>query len=201
MPSKSDVHKKCRKELRDTLCRNISEALCNAHKDQYAAIQYISVLTGAKEGTVKKWYYGLNPPDATHLLLLMMHYPSILRVVLHAIGQQKLWDCVVREGIHKQMIEAITASDPTYHIWGDTDGTPSVNKSTQNAGRLNDRQLWFLDELYHKGRMNNKDIAEFWDISLRAAKRDTEGLTKAGLICTKRGGSMSWYELVEKSDE
>jgi hypothetical protein len=188
-------HAWCKKSLNETISSNVSQALRNTHRDTNAAVKHIAMVTGAREDTIEKWYRGVNPPDSAHLLVLMRHYPAILQTVLEMIGREDLWGSGVRAGIPPKMNQALIASNGWYKIWGDMHVTPPDDTTTQNSVRLNDRQLWFLDELVRRRRMQNKDIVSFWGIAKRTAKRDTEGLIHTGLIRTVRGGSNSWYEL------
>lgn len=180
-----------KKHLDQAICSLVSKALRDAHRNSSAARKQIARITHLQELTIKKWYEGKNPPDAAHLLILMVHYPDLLRGILHLIKRADLWELGVRAGIPEKIKNALAETHPQHKIWGDIRVTPPAS---ENSVKLNHRQLWFLEELARKLRMQNKDIIAFWGITERTAKRDTQGLLRARLIRTMRKGSSSWYE-------
>ena len=192
-------HKWSKKYLDEAICRGVAEGLRMTYKETSAALKHIARITQISEATARKWYQGANPPDAAHLLMLMAHYPAILRKILEIIERTDLWELAVKNKIPQRMKMELTELNEYYKIWGDKNVTAPANKIAQNSIRLNDRQLWFVDELQWRRRMQNKDIAAFWDVAERTAKRDTKALIGARLIHTVRKGSKSWYELTEEA--
>jgi len=51
-----------------------------------------------------------------------------------------------------------------------------------NDAELNERQLWFIEQVGVGRKMNVPDIIEQWQVSISTAKRDVLGLKNKGLI-------------------
>jgi predicted DNA-binding transcriptional regulator YafY len=58
---------------------------------------------------------------------------------------------------------------------------------------LNQRQLWFLEELRKMKQMQRTDIEKRWGVASRTAKRDIAGLVAVGAIRFRRSGKDGYY--------
>lgn len=72
--------------------------------------------------------------------------------------------------------------------------TINVSVNLGLAGKLNQRQLWFLGELQNHKEVRAEDIATAWEVALRTAKRDVAGLSAAGMIRFVGARKTGWYE-------
>ncbi len=186
-----------KKILDSTIREAVVRAIKNEHADISAAIKSISYVTQINADAIAKWHTRKHTPSTAHFLTLSMFYPSALEMLLTLIGREDLWDLAVRENIPKRMHESLSNAHLKYKKRGDIFTTKRAQKS---AFSLNYRQLWFLDMIHKTSKMQNKHIVSHWNVTLRTAKRDTQGLINAGIIRSMRAGGTGWFELVEASN-
>lgn len=181
-----------KKILDSTVREAVVNAIKKEHIDVSAAIKSISYVTQINVDAIAKWHTGQHTPSTAHFLTLSMFYPSALQMLLALIGREDLWDLAVRENIPKRMYESLSNTHFKYKKRGDISITGGAQKSTFS---FNNRQLWFLDMIHKTQKMQNKHIVSHWNVTLRTAKRDTQGLIDAGIIRSVRAGGTGWFEL------
>lgn len=180
------------KNILDSAIREaVVSAIKKEHLDVSAAIKSVSSVTQINADAIAKWHTGQHTPSTAHFLTLSMFYPSVLQVLLTLIGREDLWDLAVRENIPKRMHESLSNTHFKYKKRGDIFTAKRAQKS---AFSFNERQLWFLDMIYKTSKMQNKHIVLHWNVTLRTAKRDTQGLMDAGIIRSVRAGGTGWFE-------
>ena len=67
-------------------------------------------------------------------------------------------------------------------VAGKLDGTESDTVSDTVNGTVNERQRWFLAQLYRGNRVTWREIAQHFQVSQSTAKRDIAGLQAKGLV-------------------
>lgn len=179
-----------KKYLDQAICSLVSKALRKAHRNSSAARKHIARTTQLNELTIRKWYEGKNPPDAAHLLILMRHYPDLLHAILQMIDDAKS-ETLNPQSAAGQKIKNTDAETGSKHkIWGDILVTPAGHKKSL---RLNQRQLWFMEQVHAEHRCTSKHIEQHWRVNQRTAKRDISALVAAGAIRFVRSGQSGHY--------
>jgi hypothetical protein len=172
----------------------VQKALRHEYRNQHAAVKRIARKTGIEVRAIRNWYEGRKPPKAIHLLLLATHYPEILCLLIKRIGRADLWmayqhtmDCLPDDatGGHNAVAEPVYSAKSC---------TINTAVDIERAGRLNQRQLWFLGLLQQGHRSRARDIMSVWRVSARAAKYDLAGLTDLNLIRFSGARKTGYYE-------
>ena len=65
----------------------------------------------------------------------------------------------------------------------------------------NDRQQWFLEQLAAGKQSRASDLAAYWSISEKTAKRDIAGLKKKGVIEFVGAPKKGFYHIIESAAE
>jgi len=178
------------------LARRVAETLKETHSDIASVVKNISNTTGIHSETVAKWCKAKNPPKSLHLLVLAEHYPAILKMIFELIGWPELWDAAIRQNIPQRMQNRIKDKNNKYRSWGDIFVTPENKSINEFSYKLNERQVWLLEELRKGQHLQNSHIVKMWQVTERTAKRDTNALVKAGVIKFKKTGRAGWYEII-----
>jgi hypothetical protein len=181
------------KILDHAIRKAVITAIKQEHVNISAAIKSVAAVTGINANAIAKWHSGRNTPSTAHFLTLAMFYPSVLQTLLSLIGRGDLWDMATREHLPSRMRDSLAARHAKYQNRGDI-----LRGSDKEF--LNERQLWFVETLQRLAKMQNKHIAAHWKVNLRTAKRDTEKLIAAGIVCSVRKGGTGWYELRRESN-
>ena len=190
--SQTIISKTLPKKILDITIREaVVSAMKEEHADINAAIKSMAAVTGINANAIAKWHTGQHTPSTAHFLTLAAYYPSALRILLTLIERDDLWHIAVRENIPQDMHEKLSALHSKYKKRGDILHENGAEKSPFS---FNERQLWFLNMLRKTERMQNKHIASRWNVTLRTAKRDTETLVAAGLVCSMRSHGTGWFE-------
>ena len=173
----------------------ISVALKASHKDLSSAIKNISRVTHISGNTIAKWYQAQHPPKAAHLLVLAAYYPEILRAILELLDLGDVWQAAEQLRVPQRMQKSLQERNTYYRIRGDIAVTPSTLQMTQKNTILNDRQLWFMEELAKGRHLRAVHIMQQSGVHLRTAKRDLQQLSSQNLIQYRKNGQTGWYEL------
>lgn len=179
-----------KKYLDRAISRLVSKTLREAHRNSSAALKHIARTTQLNALTIRKWYEGKNPPDAAHLLILMAHYPDLLCGILQLIDRTKSVGSNSQITTPKKTENCHTETHAEHKIWGDIPVTPSA---TKNSVMLNQRQLWFIEQVRARHRCTSKDIERRWSVTNRTAKRDIAALVAVGAIRFVRSGQSGYY--------
>lgn len=151
----------------------------------------IGQITNANLRAIKNWYQARNTPSSGHLLLLARSSPSILKFILTEIGGEDLWDAFRLLSSHA------LASAPEPETRPDEAENPSKNVPINVPIKsLNERQRWFLILLRRKDGASAEDIAGHFDVALKTARRDIEGLKDAGKIRFVGARKTGSYEII-----
>ena len=176
----------------DELAKIVASALRHDFGETASAIKRIGQLTNANLRAIKNWYEARNAPTSGHLLLLARSSPSILKFILEQIGGEDLWDAFQLLSHHDQTLAAEPQEEDFEAIF--TDKNVPINVPLKS---FNDRQRWFLILLKRKNRACAEDITEHFDVAIKTARRDIEGLKDAGkirFIGAKRTGG---YQIID----
>lgn len=175
------------------LAQIVASALRRDFGDSVSAIKRIGKLTNANLRAIKNWYQARNTPSSGHLLLLARSSPSILKFILTQIGGEDLWDAFRLLSNHAL---ATTPETETLH---NTDKTSAENVPINVPIKsLNERQRWFLILLRRKNKANAEDIAGHFDVALKTARRDIEGMKDAGKIRFVGSRKTGGYEIIDQ---
>lgn len=179
-----------KKYLDRAICSLVSKALRKAHRNSSASRKHIARTTQLNELTIRKWYEGKNPPDAAHLLILMRHYPDLLHAILQMMEDIKSDAPNAQAGADKKTKTATRETGSKHKIWGDILVTPTAHKKSL---KLNQRQLWFVEQIHSQHRCTSKHIEQHWRVARRTAKRDIAALVAADMIRFIRSGKSGYY--------
>jgi hypothetical protein len=179
-----------KKYLDRVICSLVSKALRKAHRNSSAARKHIARTTQLNELTIRKWYEGKNPPSAAHLLILMRHYPDLLHAILQMMDDIKSDALNARAGADQKIKNTDSETGSKHKIWGDILVTPTGHKKSL---RLNQRQLWFMEQVGAQHRCTSKHIEQHWRVARRTAKRDIAALVAVGAIRFVRSGQSGYY--------
>lgn len=179
-----------KKYLDQAISRLVSKTLREAHRDSSSARKHIAKTTQLNALTIRKWYEGKNPPDAAHLLILMAHYPDLLRGILQLLDRAELAASNPPISGPKKTENRHTKMHAKHKIWGDIHVTPLA---TKNSVLLNQRQLWFIEQANARHSCTSKDIEKHWRVTNRTAKRDIAALVAVGAIRFVRSGQSGYY--------
>lgn len=176
----------------EELARIVASALRQDFGDGASAVKRIGQLTNANLRAIKNWYEARNAPSSGHLLLLARSSPSILKFILMQIGGEDLWDAFRLLSSHA----LATAPEPETPVYSDRSVTKNVPINVPIKS-LNERQRWFLILLKRKNKARAEDIANHFEVALKTAKRDIEGLKDGGKIRFVGARKTGRYEIID----
>ena len=176
---------------RDTYAQTIAELLRKEHGDSRRAIKQLMRQTDASERTVKHWLSAQHGPDTVYFLRLVVSSPVIRAFVLGLIERPAAspsTDLVNRISLVRAR-EAYAAGEVAGG-WPATGARKNVPErvperdpiNDPDRAALNERQRWFLHRVA-EGRCDAQEIASFWAVSLKTARRDIATLKAEGLLC------------------
>ena len=172
----------------------VQKILRHEYKNRSAAVKRIGKKTGIELRAIRDWYEGRKPPKSIHLLLLATHYQEVLLLVMKLIGRTDLWVA------YQQYINSLN-TDPgepknplSETIYSARSCTINVTLNIESAGKLNQRQLWFLGLLQQGHKIKAADIMAVWKVSFRAAKYDVAGLADLELVRFVGARKTGYYE-------
>lgn len=174
------------------LAQIVAMALRQDFGDSTSAVKRIGQLTNTNLRAIKNWYQARNTPSSGHLLLLARSSPSILKFILVQIGGEDLWDAFRLLSSHA----LASAPEPEMPVYGGENPAKNVPINVPIKS-LNERQRWFLILLRRKNKASAEDIAAHFDVALKTARRDIEGLKDAGKICFVGARKTGRYEITE----
>lgn len=151
-------------------------------------VQIIANWTGATERTVNNWLSGMAGPNGLYLIRLLRKSDAILETVLGLAGRADVLERFYE--LRHDGAKAPIVSNGNVSRRGalnanvnDPDHDPDDPKFDPDlADAIGPRQLWFLQELRRKPRTAAGDIAVFFGVSLKTAKRDIASLKHSELI-------------------
>lgn len=185
--------------LEQKIAIKVAEILRHEYEGIASPVKNISLKTGVAPATIKKWYSGRNPPRLTHFLILAQNYPSILQVLLEAIGGPDLWDAFTllgnklkppQEG-QSRYIERIYSAEKLHYKYQDV---------TANRRQAEQRRVWFLEQLQQGQQLKFDDIVIRWKVSPRTAKSDIAAMVELKLIKFIGARKNGIYVLIKKSN-
>lgn len=183
------------------LAKLVAAGLRKDYGDLPSAIKEIGLKTGANLRAIKNWYQGRNAPSSSHLLTLARSSPSILQIVLEQVGGADLRDAfMLLEMGHNKGMDAKTILKTASEIT-ENSFRIHVDISPAMAGKLNERQLWFLGILQQGQKLKTADIAAQWGVTDRSARGDVAALTELGLIRLAGSRKAGWYVLSSKNEQ
>lgn len=172
----------------------VAQSLRHEFGDQPSSVKRIARFIGVHPRAVKNWLSLRNTPSVAHFLKLA-----------------KL--CVpIRDFIHKELFEEQYNQDllahNTLHILEENDDETPIY-TDKNVGinfppiikthrKMNQRQIWFLQEIHSGNKVNGRDIAHFWGVTPRSAERDVKTLIDLGIIIFKGSRKNGHYSITEK---
>jgi len=170
----------------------INKILREAHQDKSSCIKIINKKTDIKNTTIKRWYTGRNPPSSAHLMILALHYPAVLKMILDVSGYGYLIPHVAPDSM-TDTDDAKNAPDP----FPDVEKNVTLNVTIKSkAANLNERQVWFLENLKTGQNITARDICRQWPDGLRTARRDISVLKELNLIRRAGGKKTGRYEII-----
>ena len=182
-------------DLERKMVRQIVEIFRQEHENARALPKHVSRKTGLPPDTIKKWKNGLHPPRLGHFLLLLKHYPDVLKFLVELVAYNTA--AKVEKSILKSSAAGIVPGDAAgAEVYRAKYCTINLSLPLRIASELNQRQLWFLSLLQQGERRKADYIAATWEVSQRMAKYDVEALVKQRLIRFKGAKKNGWYEAV-----
>jgi hypothetical protein len=165
----------------------ISVALRSEIRDYATAIRMIANWTDASERTVINWLSGRTGPSGLYLIRLLRKSDEVLLTVLGLAQRLELLErYYAGDSLGALLPDARTGGDVAGHReWAarhvpgrDPDDPDRVPDATE----LNIRQSWFLRQLGSNPAIRAADIAGFFGVSLKTAKRDIAALKNKRLV-------------------
>lgn len=162
----------------DDLAKIVSAALRHDFGEKSSAVKQIGKLTNVNLRAIKNWYEARNTPSSGHLLLLARSSPSILKFILLQIGGDDLYDAF-------QLFSENASVEETEEEISVFSSVKPVENVPLNVSlkELSGRQQWFLILLDNKNKANAEDISKHFNVTIKTARRDIEGLKSSGKIC------------------
>jgi hypothetical protein len=160
------------------LSKTISEILKNKAGRKHGAIKYLSNLTGIETHTLKKWYNGSGLPDLANFITLAYYIPEIIQIFLELCNRSEIWNACREKTNTPELINNLPKTLKNDKFYTDIfDGIKSDHLKI-----LNQRQLWFLENIASGNNIKKTDIVKYWQVSGRTAERDIIALVKSGKI-------------------
>lgn len=156
----------------------MAETLQKTYNNAGSAIKKIGRDTGMSLSSIGKWYQGKYPPKSAHLLQLASMYPELLNGILLLIGKGDLIPSDTAGTSRANIVDVTTSS----HIYRVKYVPINVSANNHIAMKLNQRQLWFVSKLQQGERTKASDIAFYWGVSEKTAKRDIARLQNYDMI-------------------
>lgn len=165
----------------------IAELLRREHGGTHRAVKQVMRLTDASERTVKHWLAAQHGPDTVFFLRLLASSPVIRAFVLGLIESSQAEGHDQQVTSHSPALGStvVPAARQPRQDWPENGRinvreTDPLNDPITNG--LNERQRWFLDRVGAGYRSRADDLAGYWEVSLKTARRDIAGLCLAGHI-------------------
>jgi hypothetical protein len=175
--------------------QEIGEKVAAILRQEYAGkaspMKNISSKTGISSDTIRKWYSGRKPPYLGHFLILVQNYPAIMMMFLEAAGHDYLIPHVLGDSASDTAVK----SAPDFPL--DTGKNDTINDTIKSkTANLNERQVWFLENLRGGAKLTAHDICRQWSVFLRTSRRDIEELKELRLIRFAGAKKTGWYEMI-----
>jgi len=162
--------------------------------------------TGASERTVKHWLAGRHGPGGAYLVVLMGESDAVFEAILEAAGRRDAVVAARMLAAHGTMVEvmAMVERERTGLAKGTPDGADrdaervlagtdvpendrvnvleNVPVNPSPADGLNARQRWFVAALEAGRDVTAPDLARWWGVSEKTARRDIAALRRRGVI-------------------
>lgn len=155
----------------EALAKVVAAALRRDFGKSASAAKRIGQLTNSNLRAIKNWYEARNAPSSGHLLLLARFSPSILNFILEQIGGGDFEDASRPLSCHNPTMHPV----PLTVICPDDSTRKNVTLNV-TLKSLNIRQRWFLALLKRTNMACAGDIAGHFEVAIRTARRDVEGL-------------------------
>jgi len=172
-----------------TICQIVASSLRQEYGDHSSSLKHIARLINANPRTVKNWMIERNAPSAACFLKLAICCKPIRDFILETINSEP--DRIDSRTNYQPLNREIR----TFYteVSTEEDMTNLCNDLLYN--QLNERQLWFLQELSQKRKISAQNIADFWSVTPRTAWKDIKLLTSYGLIEFTGPKKTGYYEL------
>ena len=131
---------------------------------------------------IKNWILGFNMPDSEHLVVLMQSSDAVLAAVLNLANRAYLVPHISSRNCTQEIVSSDAAARQGGRIYSAESCTINVSVALNDAGKLNQRQLWFLGLLQHGQYIQPDAIVTQWGVSIRTARTDVSGLMENSLI-------------------
>ena len=159
---------------------------------EFSAIKEIHLETGIDCRSIENWYQARNAPCPMHLLILAHHIPDIIEAFLSLAGREEVW-----EGYQAYLkIRSESKKPDRKSGYGDRNDPINEPIKFRHTEELNERQIWFLEELRQDRAMKIKDIMGWWRITQSTAKRDIAGLVALKFIRFTGSKKTGRYEVL-----
>lgn len=162
-----------------------------------SAVKRIARETGTNPRTVKAWYEGRNIPNLCGFIHLSRCYPGLIDLFMDQCQRKP-------ERSRQSRRKAIIVQLPPAHTVAPDDEKLSENVPNDVPNQIdtrscNIRQLWFINTLLEGEKVFAPDIAAYWRVTAKTAKRDITGLKSAGLIAYRGTRRSGFYEVAHLS--
>jgi hypothetical protein len=180
----------------ETLQKKLMDGLRSEHHGTTSLAKQVARTTGISTATVHHWMRHAYLPKTADLLVLMAHYPAVVRIILSTIGLSELCDAADPGTLSERMRQRRQAHSTPQLPRGDIHVTPNVTPGIKDLApnlAWNMRQEWFMQQVTVRHSCTSKDIEQHWRVTRRTAKRDIAGLVAAGAIRFIRLGKGGYY--------
>jgi hypothetical protein len=170
----------------EKIAKIIKKVLRENFPEDKLGIRQISNKTNIDERSVWNWYNGLYAPSLLNFIMLSQKFPDVIKAYLELCNMPEIWD-IYQNYYHlidiiNKDAKIIKYEESYSDIFPESHVTINFSIIKKLPNVLNERQKWFLQELRSEAKTNASDLSEKWDVSIRTAKRDIQGMKKRGLI-------------------
>lgn len=175
-------------EGRKVYAETVAELLLKEHGGDKHTVKKLMRQTHASQRTVKHWLAGEHGPDALFFLRLMVSSPVIRAFFIGVIESTSADSAsnMVDRGALSEVRRAYARGEhaaPAAQAEADpNDGPKDDTLDDPDSDELNQRQVWFLDQLLGGGRCCAEDVMTAWRVSQKTARRDIASLKARRLV-------------------
>ncbi len=162
----------------EKIAKIIGKTLRYNFPNSKSGIKFISQKTNIDVRSIWNWYNGLYAPNLLNFIILSQKFPFLIQVFLELCNKSKIWDTyqgkINPSGLIKNSFKN-EKNDNFYTVIFD-------GIRPEHLKLLNQRQLWFLENIVSGYDVRKADITEFWSVSGRTAERDIAVLVELNII-------------------
>ncbi len=128
--------------------------------------------------SIWNWYNGLYAPNLLNFILLSQKVPFLIQVFLELCNKSEIWNAYQVKINSSELVNNLSKNlknDKSYTLIFD-------GIKPEHLKVMNQRQLWFLENIVSGNNVRKADISEFWQVSRSTSERDIAALVELSII-------------------